>query len=188
MSFGFSIGDLATLIALTKKTYDSWSQAPEEYADVVRTLSESKTLLRHVQFRFDTLTGAGNDAAKQKEIEALLRGCQSAISELRTVVKRRRKLGHWDRIRLGSSGHVNECRARLARHINILTPFLFSFELESIGKAVGCLSAILDRLPQAVTNALPAALGKMIDERIEYSRTARGSIMTTYGDDDDKQA
>lgn len=190
MSFGFSIGDLATLIALTKKTYDSWQQAPKEYADVVRTLSESKTLLCHVQNRFDALTttGAGNDAAKQKEIEYLLRGCQSAISELRAVVKRRRKLGHWDRIRLGSSGHVHECRSRLARHINILTPFLFSLELESIGKDVGSLPAILDRLPQAVTNALPAALGKMIDERIEDSRTARGSIMTTYGDDDDKQA
>jgi hypothetical protein len=189
MSFGFSIGDLATLIAVTKKTYDSWSQAPKEYADVVRTLSESKTLLCHVQNRFDALTGIGrDDAAKQEEIESLLRGCQSAISELRAVVKRRRKLGHWDRIKLGSSSHVHECRARLARHINILTPFLFSLELESIGKDVGCLPAILDRLPQAVTNALPAALGRMIDERIEDSRTARGSIMTTYGDDDDKQA
>ena len=187
MSFGFSIGDLATLIALTKKTYDSWQQAPKEYADVVRTLSESKTLLCHVQNRFDTLTGAGSDAGKQKEIETLLRGCQSAISELRAVVKRRRKLGPWDRIRLGS-GHVHECRSRLGRHINVLTPFLFSLELESIGKDIGSLPAILDRLPQAVTNALPAALGKMIDERIEDSRTARGSIMTTYGDDDDKQA
>ena len=80
MSFGFSIGDLATLIGLTKKTYDSWQQAPKEYADVVRTLSESKTLLCHVQNRFDALTaGAGNDAARLKEIESLLRGCQSAI-------------------------------------------------------------------------------------------------------------
>jgi hypothetical protein len=190
MSFGFSIGDLATLITLTKKTYDSWSQAPKEYADVVRTLRESTTLLCHVQTRFDALTGLGeNDSTKQEEIESLLKGCQSAISELRAVVKRRRKLGHWDRIRLGSSGsHVHECRARLARHISILTPFLFSLELESIGKDVGCLPAILDRLPQAVTNALPAALGKMIDERIEDSQTARGSVMTTYGDDDDKQA
>jgi len=193
MSFGFSIGDLATLISLTKKTYDSWSQAPKEYAEVVRTLSESKTLLCHVERRFDMLTGAGAgndvDVQKQKEIASLLKGCQSAISELRTVVKRRRKLGHWDRIRLGSSGHVHECRARLARHINILTPFLFSLELESIGKDVSCLPAsILDRLPQVVAHALPAALGKMIDDRIEDSRTARGSVMTTYGEEDDKMA
>ena len=73
MSFGFSIGDLATLIALTKKTYDSWQQAPKEYADVVRTLRESKTLLCHVQNRFDALTttGAGNDAAKQSTSPAV---------------------------------------------------------------------------------------------------------------------
>lgn len=191
MSFGFSIGDLAALISLTKKTYNSWQQAPKEYADVVQTLSESKTLLCHVQNRFETLTtGPGNDAGKQQDIETLLRGCQSAVSDLRAVVKRRRKLGHWDRIRLGSggSGHVHECRARLARHISVLTPFLFSLELESIGKEVGSLPAILERLPQAVANALPAALGKMIDERIEDARTARGSDMTTFGEDDDKMA
>ena len=187
MSFGFSIGDLATLVALTKKTYDGWRDAPREYQDVVQTLSESNILLCHVERRFDTLTGTETNDGKQKEIGDLLRGCQSIISDLRSVVKRRRKLGHWDRIRLGAS-HVNDCKNRLARHLNILTPFLFSLELESIGKDIGSLPATLDRLPQMLSNALPAALGKMIDQRIEDSRTARGSIMSTYGDDDDKQA
>jgi hypothetical protein len=189
MSFGFSIGDLATLIALTKKTYDGWKDAPREYKDVVQTLSESNTLLCHVERRFDTLIATENDGAKQQEIGDLLRGCQGTISELRSVIKRRRKLGHWDRLRLGAeASHVNNCRNRLARHISILTPFLFSLELESIGKEIGSIPAILDSLPQTLSSALPAALGKMIDQRIEDSQTARGSIMTTYGDDDDKQA
>jgi hypothetical protein len=189
MSFGFSIGDLVALIALTKKTYDGWRDAPREYKDVVRTLSESKTLLCHVERRFDALTGAEHGATRQKEIGDLLDGCQKTISELRLVVKRRRRLGHWERLRLGAGAkHVNDCKDRLSRHIAILTPFLFSLELESIGKDIGSIPATLDRLPQALSNALPAALGKMIDQRIEDSRTARGSIMTTYGDDDDKQA
>jgi hypothetical protein len=189
MSFGFSIGDIAALVALTKKTYDGWRDAPRDFKDVFQTLSESKTLLCHVERRFDALTGAENDATKQEEIGDLLSGCQKTISELRLVVKRRRRLGHWDRIRLGAgASHVNDCKNRLARHIAILTPFLFSLELESIGKDMGSIPATLDRLPQALSNALPAALGKMIDQRIEDSRTARGSIMTTYGDDDDKQA
>lgn len=144
-------------------------------------------LLCHVQRRFDALTGTETNAGKQKETGDLLRGCQSIISELRSVVKRRRKLGHWDRIRLGSSD-VNDCKNRLAKHLNILTPFLFSLELDSIGKDIGSIPATLDRLPQMLSNALPAALGKMIDQRIEDSRTAKGSIMTTYGEDDDRQA
>jgi hypothetical protein len=157
--------------------------------DVIQALRESNRLLCHVERRFDALTGAENDATKQKEIGDLLSGCQKTISELRVVVKRRRRLGHWDRIRLGAgASHVNDCKNRLARHITILTPFLFSLELESIGKDVGSIPATLDRLPQVLSNALPAALGKMIDQRIDDSRTARGSIMTTYGDDDDKQA
>ena len=187
MSFGFSLGDLATLVALTKKTHDGWREAPKEYRGVVRTLRESNMLLCHVERRFDTLTGAETNAGKQKEIGDLLRGCQETIIELRTVAKRRRKLGHWDRIRLGTS-HVDDCRNRLARHLNILTPFLFSLELESIGKDIASVPATLDRLPQVLSNALPAALGKMIDQRIEDARTTRGSIMTTYADDDDKQA
>jgi hypothetical protein len=98
-------------------------------------------------------------------------------------------LGHWDRLRLGAgASHVNDCKNRLARHLNILTSFLFSLELESIGKDIGSLPATLSRLPQMLSNALPAALGKMIDQRIDDSRTARGSIMTMYGDDDDRQA
>jgi hypothetical protein len=189
MSFGFSIGDLAALVSLTKSTYDGWRDAPREYEDVVEVLGGSNTLLYHVERRFETLTGTETNAGKQKEVGELLRSCERAISELRSVVKRRRKLGHWDRIRLGSgASHVSDCKNRLARHISILTPFLFSLELESIGKDISSLPATLDRLPQMLSNALPAALGKMIDQRIEDSRTARGSIMTTHGDDDDKQA
>jgi hypothetical protein len=191
MSFGFSIGDIAALVALTKKTYEGWRDAPKEYADVVQTLSESSRLLCHVERRFDVLTGTEDNAEKQKEIGELLGGCQKIISELRLVIKRRRKLGHWDRLRLGAgASHVNDCRNRLARHISILTPFLLSLELESIGKDISSIPATLDRLPQILLSALPAALGKMIDQRVEDSRTARGSgsIMTTYGDDDDKQA
>lgn len=160
-----------------------------EYEEVVHTLSESNTLLCHVERRFDILTGIETNAGKQEELGELLRSHERAISELRSIVKRRRKLSHWDRIRLGAgSSHVNDCRNRLARHISILTPFLFSLELESTGKDINSLPATLDRLPQMLSNALPAALGKMIDQRIEESRTARGSIMTTYEDDDDKQA
>ena len=189
MSFGFSIGDIAALVAPTEKTYDGWRDAPKEYADVVQTLRESNRLLCHVERRFDAITEAEDDAEKQRYIGDLLRDCQSITSELRSIIKRRRKLGHWDRLRLGAgASQVNDCRNRLARRISILTPFLFSLELESIGKDIGTIPATLDRLPQVLANALPAAIGKLIDERIEDSRTARGSVMTTYGDDDDKQA
>lgn len=178
MSFGFSLGDVAALVALTKKTYDGWQHAPKEYADVVQTLGESNMLMCHVQRRFDVLTADENDAGKQKEIGDLLKGCQSAVSDLRSVARRRQKLGHWDRIKMGAS-HISDCRDRLSRHLNILTPFLFSLELESIGKDISSLPAALDRIPHVLSHALPAALGKMIDERIEDSRTARGSVMTT---------
>jgi hypothetical protein len=184
MSFGFSLGDLAALVALTKKTYSAWRDAPKEYADVVQTLRESKTLLCRVERRFDTFT---RTEGKRKDIEDSLEGCRETIGELRSVVRDRRRLSHWDRIRLGSS-RVNDCKNRLARHLGMLTPLLFSLELESMGKDISSLPATLDRLPQVLLNALPAALGKMIDKRMDDSQTARGSIMTTYGDDDDKQA
>lgn len=58
-----------------------------------------------------------------------------------------------------------------------------SLELESISKNGSSVQATLDRLPEVLSNVLPAALGKMIDTRIEDSRTAKGgSILTTYGD------
>jgi hypothetical protein len=41
MSFGFSIGDIAALVAPREKMYDGWRDAPKEYADVVQTLRES---------------------------------------------------------------------------------------------------------------------------------------------------
>jgi hypothetical protein len=188
MSFGFSLGDIVALVALTKNTYYGWRQAPIEYADVVQTLKESKELICHVQRRFETLAANDVNSGKPKEIGDLLQGCRDTISDLREVARRRRKLGHWDRLRLGAS-QISNCKNRLAHHVTILTPLLFSLELGSIGRDISSLQATLDRLPQVLSNVLPAALGKMIDTRIEDSRTARGSsIMTTYGDDDDKQA
>jgi hypothetical protein len=188
MSFGFSLGDIVALVTLTKNTYYGWRQAPIEYEDVVQTLKEGKELICHVQRRFETLTTNDINSGKPKEIGDLLQGCRNTISDLREVARRRRKLGHWDRLRLGAS-HISNCKNRLAHHITILTPLLFSLELGSIGKDVSSLQATLDRLPQVLSNVLPVALGKMIDTRTEDSRTARrSSIMTTYGDDDDKQA
>ena len=91
MSFGFSIGDIVALVALTKKTYDGWRDAPKEYANVVQTLRESNRLLCHVERRFDAITEAEDDAEKQRYIGDLLRDCQSITSELRSIIKRRRK-------------------------------------------------------------------------------------------------
>jgi hypothetical protein len=188
MSFGFSVSDMIALVALTKKAYYGWQQAPDEYADVVQTLKESEELVCHVQRRFGMLTASDIDSGKPKEIGHLLQGCQSAISDLRKVARHRRRLGHWDRVRFETS-HISDCKNRLAHHITVLTPLLFSLELGSIGKDVYSMQTTLDRLPQVLSNMLPAALGKMIDTRIEDSRTAKGgSSMTTYGDDDDKQA
>jgi hypothetical protein len=89
MSFGFSIGDLVALIALTKKTYDGWRDAPREYEDVVQTLSESNMLVSHVERRFDTLIGSETNAGKQEEIGEILRSCERTVSELRSVIERR---------------------------------------------------------------------------------------------------
>lgn len=93
MSFGFSTSDVVTLVALTKKTYDDWRQAPNEYADVVQTLETSELLICHVQSRFNKLSADGINFGKPKEIGNLLRGCRDAISDLQEVARRYQNLG-----------------------------------------------------------------------------------------------
>jgi len=146
MSFGFSISDIIALVELVKRVYNGWKQAPNEYADVVQTLEESKELVCHVQRRFEMLTAGDLGSGKPEKIGHLLQGCRDIISDLKKVARRRRKMEHWDRLRLRVS-HIRDCKNRLAHHITILTPLLFSLELESVGKDVNSVQTTLNRLP-----------------------------------------
>lgn len=183
MSFGFSLSDLIALVSLAKKTYDGWQGAPKEYEDVVQTVQQGEALISHVHRRFDALFATETQLVKEVAIADSLRGCNAALKDLHDVAKRRRKLGHWDRFKLGTS-KINQAKSRLARHIGMTTPLLFLLELESIGKDTSLLPAMLERIPEIIAHALPIALGQMIDARSEDVGSVRSSAMTTYGDDD----
>ena len=85
MSFGFSPSDLITLINLTKKVYDGYRSAGNEYSDVTHTLKSFEVLLYHVDRRLDVLN---IDGRRQQEIVEVVKGCQGALRELQAVARR----------------------------------------------------------------------------------------------------
>ncbi|KAK5116846.1 hypothetical protein LTR85_009106 [Meristemomyces frigidus] len=186
MNFGFSPGDIASLIILSKKAYDGWRSAGTEYADISQTLSSFKILLKHLRHRSNDDQSNGGLRDKREELEDILQGCRSAVVELADVSRRYRKLTHFDRLRLGTKD-VSKPKERLVRHMGMLTPFIFMVEVESIGKDIRSLPHTISQIPNIIQSALAVAFGSMIDSRAEDARSARSSLLTTYGDDD-KQA
>lgn len=85
---------------------------------------------------------------------------------------------------------IQQCQKKpkfaLLGHIGILSPSPLSLEMESISIKNGALSEAMHRLPEVIENALPIAIGKIMDARLQKprTRTPTSSPMTNYGDDD----
>lgn len=180
MSFGFSPSDIITLITLTNKVYNGYRSAGSEYNDVTHTLKSFEVLLHHTNRRLDTLSIGGR---RQGEIDEVVKGCQDAVRELQAVAKRYKRLSRRDRLALGMKD-LRGPKDKLARHVALLSPLLTMLEIESLDADVAQIPDMLNEMPDRILERLPAALGFMIDARIEDSRSARSSVMTTYGDDD----
>ena len=195
MSFGFSPSDVIALINLTAKTYQGWRDACGDYADVTGTLHSLQIILRRVDAHFKTRqeaniasgpSAAERLASEQADLERVVGACNGAVKELDTVVRKYKSLStsrrrNWDRIRLGNKD-LSKLRIRLNQHVTDLSAFLLTVELESIDVIGQNVAA----LPDVILQGVSVAVGNLIGSHTADNRSARGSVMTNY-EDDDKQ-
>lgn len=202
MSFGFSLSDVIALAELTTTAYQSWRDAPSDYAQVTTTLKSLRITLHRVHQHFHK-DSAGlkwvsdeyfeRQAAVRADLAQVVLGCNGTVAQLNAIAMQCKSLsgGQWrtrDRIRMATKD-VNSLVAQLTPHMSILSNFLLAVEMDSIGRSMDSLPAILETaLPNALKSALPVALGNLFDAVSDDKRSARDSILTTYGPDDDKRA
>ena len=179
MSFGFSAGDIVTLVKLATKTYEGWKNACSEYADITNTLDSLCILLGRIRDEANKPASVlARNGADREELRDVLRGCRKTVEELNAVVVKFKSLSssrkkNWDRVRLGVK-NLSELRAKLTQHTTTITAYL-----EAVG--LGSLARIEDRL-----SAIPTEIQQNIDALVAEIRAGRreGSVMTTYEDDE----
>ncbi|WPG98357.1 Hypothetical protein R9X50_00114600 [Acrodontium crateriforme] len=194
MSFGFSPSDVVTLIALCNKAYSGWQNGFAEYTDITDTLDSLLVLLERLDKHFAAAHSNDDNqalnarrirrAAEREDLNRVLGDCDAVVSELYGLVKRYRSLktnrrAAWKRFRLGTKD-LNGLRTKLTRRITSISAFLLTVELDSIDR----VEQNVNDLPDVILRSLPLALGNLIDSRISDARSARGSVMTAYTDDD----
>jgi hypothetical protein len=202
MSFGFSLSDVVALAELTTTAYQSWRDAPRDYAQVTTTLQSLTITLHRVHQHFHKDSSGlewvsdehfERQAAVRADLAEVVVGCNGTVAKLYAIAEQCKSLsgGQWrirDRIRMATKD-VNSLVAQLTPHMSILSNFLLAVEMDSIGRSMDSLPAILkEALPNALKSALPVALGNLFDAVSDDKRSARDSILSTYGPEDNKRA
>ena len=177
MSFGYSVGDIITLIQLTTRTYNGWKNACGKYGDITSNLAVLQTLL----IRIEAEAQAPNSLiARNTEDfggwETLYKSCHTLVVELEEVLDKYKSLGtnrrkNWDRIRLGNR-NLDGLNGRLVRKTASLSAYISVLGISSQAR---------------VENEVFPELLQKIDHMATQMRRGNSSIrsvLTTYEDDD----
>jgi hypothetical protein len=106
--FGFSIGDIASLIQLTTTAYRGWKNACGEFAEITGELNSFLVVVRGVE----AAARAPDSLLSRKDADCrgfkqILNDRRRVVSQHRDVVTKFRVLGwsksrNWERLRLGT--------------------------------------------------------------------------------------
>ena len=134
MSFGFGAGDIVTISQLAVRVYSSYKDAPEEYK---RLIEDARALQIVVGVAIHYFKGDTLSEGKRQEGQVVLKGCQSVLEEMDSVVekynhmspgKRRWQVLTLRRVRFGNEDLVS-LRARLTSTTGLLSSFTRRFVL-----------------------------------------------------------
>ena len=133
MSFGFSPNDLVELGKAVKSSYDGWKSAPEDLADIKSQIHDFDAVISQLQTKRsknDEASEAETSPEQKQDCQAIIRGCNKTVSDLKKIMDKYSDLGssirrHWDRIRPGTKrDEIQKLQNWLAAHINTLGTFL----------------------------------------------------------------
>jgi hypothetical protein len=177
MSFGYSVGDIITLIQLTTRTYNGWKNACDEYGDITSNLAVLQTLLMRIEAEAQAPNSLiARNAEDFSGWEILYKSCYTVVVELEEVLNKYKSLGtnrrkNWDRIRLGNR-NLDGLNRRLIRKTTSLSAYISVLGISSQGR---------------VENEVFPELLQKIDHMAAQMRKWNSSIstvLTTYDNDD----
>lgn len=125
MSFGFSVGDFATLGQLTWTVYKACKDAPDSFKNISQEVLSLHAVLKELE---ETYADANLPAAQQSRLEIVGDGCRAVLKDLQGCVDKYNSLGTnskrtWDRLQWGSED-IAELRSRLVSNTVLLTTFI----------------------------------------------------------------
>ena len=125
MSFGFSVGDFATLGQLAWTIYKTCKDSPESFKNVSQEVLSLHAVLKELE---ETHSNATLSAAQQSRLETVGDGCRAVLEDLKAMLDKYSSLGSttkrtWDRLGWGSKD-IADLRSRLISNTNLLTLFV----------------------------------------------------------------
>lgn len=125
MSFGFSVGDFATLGNLAWKIFKTCKDAPESFKNISEEVSSLHLVLKELEeiYSDETLS-----AGQQSRLEKVADGCRTVLEDLQRILDRYNSLATnskrtWDRVGWGAND-IAELRSRLISNTVLLTAFI----------------------------------------------------------------
>ena len=128
MSFGPSLGDILTISILAAEVYNAYKDAPKEYKQVKEDIDSLRITINKAEQFFKRTPLDDDDKPEGRKI---LKGCQSVLEDLNSLMKKYKTLDRWKRVKLGTEG-IAELRARLVLHFGLLTAFMQRFDISMI--------------------------------------------------------
>lgn len=125
MSFGFSVGDFATLGTLAWKIYKSCKEAPESFRNISEEVTSLHLVLKELE---EIYSDATLSAGQQSRLKKIADGCCTVLEDLQRILDRYNSLGTnskrtWDRLGWGTND-ITCLRSRLISNTVLLTAFI----------------------------------------------------------------
>ena len=106
-SFGFSIGDIVSLLQLTMRAYPGWKNACGESTEITKQLNSMNVLVKRLKDEVEALQSllrrGGDDHAG---LTLILNNSRATVMQLKNIISKYKSLAwsrksNWDRIRFG---------------------------------------------------------------------------------------
>ena len=125
MSFGYSVGDFITVVALAWNVYKSCKEAPESYGRISLEVLSLHAVLKEAE---ETVFAQPLSPTKQEHLKAVGDGCYSVLKDLENLCKTYQNLGTqgkrtWERMKWGTED-IPELRTRLISNTVLLTAWI----------------------------------------------------------------
>ena len=190
MSFGFSVGDVVSLLELAFKTVQNSRKACGEHADLTQEALTLNSVLQRLQQEILKLDSpiSNNSSSNIQELALIIRGCEKVLRTLNNVLEKYNALGDqerstrklWAKIRFGNGqvANMRDIRAQITYYSSALSLYLNMESLGAIGrveKQMNDAGGDLKEIKTAVNGITAHLMASAGEER---------SVLTTYADDD----
>ena len=134
MSFGTSVGDILAISKLAAKVYRAYKDAPNDYKNIAEEVKSLQGIINKASQHLKSPTLSNND---RKEGQEVLKGCQSVLRDLNSLIKKYKSLAStkrrlvFKRVKLGTKD-IAALRARLTSNVTLLGIFIRRFDVSNI--------------------------------------------------------